>query len=137
VKKYSPKCSEKDIAKMVDLPNSRPTRVFSAVPSVVKRSWSANKMNQSKGNLPGVPQDKMETSNNFKFTTLTETKPPLNKPARFFSATSKLPPVNKLQNLINVFRYLRIALRLRRNPIKQKIILNQSKSKLLIKRLSS
>ena len=79
---------------MVDLPNSRPASAFNAVPSHVKRSWSANKLNQSKSNA-GLPTEKLETSNNFKFTTLTETKPQPSKPPRFFSAQqSKLPPVN-------------------------------------------
>lgn len=98
-KVYSPKCSPNDIAKMVELAESNPKRPFSAVSSVVKRTWSANKLNQSKSTAAGL-HEKTDTQG-FKFTTLTDSNKAFTKP-RIYSADirkKQLPSVR----LISIF----------------------------------
>lgn len=66
---YSPKCSPNDITKMVDLPGTKHRKEFSAVDSVVKRSWSAKYFNGSK-----MGEDKT-TQQSYKYSTLLPPQP--------------------------------------------------------------
>ena len=86
-KMYSPKCSVGDIVKMVELPGSRTATRLNGVESVVKRSWSANRLNNSKpafGNTAGE-----KSAHQYKFTTLTDSSKVINKPPRIYSANVK------------------------------------------------
>jgi len=85
---YSPKCSSNDINKMVELPGTRARSKMNEVESVVKRSWSANRLKNSNtlGNQYG---EKSSTLHPFKFTTLTDTAKSINKPTRIYSAQPK------------------------------------------------
>ncbi len=80
---YSPKCSMNDINKMVELPGSKTRGKLNGVESVVKRSWSANRLNNSKAF--GTTKGEKSTLQPFKFTTLTEGNKPSSKP-RIYSA---------------------------------------------------
>jgi len=72
---------------MVELPGSKARGKLVEVESVVKRSWSANRLNSSK--MPGgFTSEKSSTLHPFKFTTLTESNKNATKP-RIYSANVK------------------------------------------------
>lgn len=71
---------------MVELPGSKARGKLNDVESVVKRSWSAHRLNSSK-NPAGFTNEKSSTQHPFKFTTLTESGKDLPKP-RIYSATA-------------------------------------------------
>lgn len=46
---YSPKCSNNDITKMLDLPGQRSRKEFPTIHSKVARTWSAKGLSTTKG----------------------------------------------------------------------------------------
>jgi len=73
---------------MVELPGTRARSKMNEVESVVKRSWSANRLKNS-NTIGGQYGDKSSTLHPFKFTTLTDTAKSVNKPSRIYSAQPK------------------------------------------------